>query len=300
MGLDVAAVQVLCCAKSLGIDFSETLMIGRQWIGDDTDAFGAALSAIGSSKEEISRIPKRDFGEPIFRLLGARRICSMDASSYQEASYICDLNQPCPAHLMKEFSIVFDGGTLEHIFNIPQALKNCMEMVRVGGHFVQVTAANNFMGHGFWQFSPETIYRIFSRENGFLVKAVFLHEVVPGGAWYQVADPAICGGRVELINRRPTYICTIAERFADREVFAVWPHQSDYVEIWKGSRQAPNPQPTENPRRKRVTYPIRQLVPRPIKKVVRAAIEAVQDPIAFNSPSYRHISAHDLVHGRLG
>ncbi len=31
-----------------------------------------------------------------------------------------------------------DGGTLEHIFNVPVALKSYMEMVRVGGHLILV------------------------------------------------------------------------------------------------------------------------------------------------------------------
>jgi hypothetical protein len=74
------------------------------------------------------------------------------------------------------FSVVYDGGTIEHVFNAVQAFKNGMEMVRVGGHFIQVNPANNFMGHGFWQFSPELIYRVFSAENGFNIRGVFLHE----------------------------------------------------------------------------------------------------------------------------
>ena len=299
MGLDVPAVQLLCCAKSIGVEFSDTLTIGRQWIGDNTDALATVLSAIISAKEKMSHIRKMDFGEPLFRLLGARQICSLDFSDYQKPTYVCDLNQPCPEHLLKKFSIVFDGGTLEHVFNIPQALKNCMEMVREGGHFVQVTTANNFMGHGFWQLSPETIYRVFSRENGFVIKVVLLNEAVPGGAWYQVADPAICGNRVELVNRRPTYICTIAQRVANEEVFAVWPYQSDYVEMWNGSGKAQILPLTENSQSESAFCAIRKIIPRPIKKAVRAGIEAVRGEGAFDRPYYRPISAHDLVHGRL-
>jgi hypothetical protein len=68
-----------------------------------------------------------------------------------------------------QFSVVYGAETIEHVFNILQAFKNCMEMVCVSGHF---NVANNYMGHGFWQFGPELIYRIFSRENGFQIKAV--------------------------------------------------------------------------------------------------------------------------------
>jgi hypothetical protein len=275
-------------------------MIGRQTINEDTSAFAPALSAIGISKKNISGIRKGEFGEPLFSLLGARQICSLDASSYEQATYICDLNEPCPAHLLQKFSLVFDGGALEHVFNLPQAFKNCMEMVRVGGHFVQVTMANNYMGHGFWQLSPEAVYRVFSPKNGFSIKVVFLHEVVTDGGWYQVTDPAICGGRVELANYRPTYICTIAQRLADEKVFAVWPQQSDYVEVWKRPRAQQNGWP------ELVYDSIRQMVPRPIRKMVRAGVKGAQMLAVtgrrsppFYRPYYRYISAHDVVRGQF-
>ena len=75
------------------------------------------------------------------------------------------------------------------------------------------------MGHGFWQWSPELIYRAFSPENGFNIRGVFLHEAIPGGSWYKVDDPAARGSRVELCNVKPTYICTIAERVSDIAIF---------------------------------------------------------------------------------
>ena len=107
-------------------------------------------------------------------------------------------------------------------------------MVRVGGHFTQLTVANNFMGHGFWQISPELIYRIFTPSNGYRVVCVLLHEVMQDGAWYLVRDPKDIGHRVELCNSVPTYILTIAKRINVTEIFAEMPQQSDYVAEWGG------------------------------------------------------------------
>jgi hypothetical protein len=295
MGLDLAAVQLLCCAKSIGVDFSDTLTIGRQTIHSDPGVLLPTLSAIGISGEAVRGVRIRDFGEPLFRLLGAQQVCSLDASDYEGATYICDLNNPCSADLLQKFSLVHDGGSLEHVFNLPQALKNCMQMVRIGGHFVQITTANNFMGHGFWQLSPEAIYRTFSRENGYFIKVVLLHEVGRCGAWYQVVDPVICGDRVELINRRRTYLCTIAQRVADRAVFSVYPQQSDYVANWKRARMV-DPETETN----LILRSIRQIIPSPIKKVVRAGLDIVTKLSSpFSYPYYRYISAEDLVQGRI-
>ena len=104
------------------------------------------------------------------------------------------------------------SGTLEHIFNFPQSIKNCMEMVRVGGHFVGITVANNLMGHGFYQFSPELYYRVLSAENGFQIEAMWLAETPKGAQWYRVADPQSVGYRVELTNSRSTYLIVVARR----------------------------------------------------------------------------------------
>jgi hypothetical protein len=37
------------------------------------------------------------------------------------------------------------------------------------------------------------IYRTVSPENGFEIRAVLLHETIPGGSWHLVADPGIQG-----------------------------------------------------------------------------------------------------------
>jgi hypothetical protein len=310
MGIGYGSVQLLCCAKNIGVDFSDTMTVGRLHVMLPPDATASILSAIGTPRELASAIMAGQFAEPLFALLGAKQISSVDASDYEQATHIHDFNRPLPTSLANRFSVVHDGGTIEHVFNIPQAFKNCMEMVRVGGHFIQVNEANNFMGHGFWQFCPELIYRIFSRENGFQIKAVLLHVKnrktrrpedlgemtgVPAyGRWYKVDDPAVHHCRVELINDRPTYICTIAQRVEDRKIFARFPQQSDYVEAWKQTR-GPRHETRSSPPR----FSIRRMIPRPIKKLVRWGRNAVKTSGPFDRPYYHRISDDDLVRGRI-
>jgi hypothetical protein len=219
-------------------------MFGRQYVNlTNKDVITSALSAIGFPREQISaalrgQVGEEEPAESLFALFGARQVSSVDACDYEGATYIHDFNRPLPTSLVGKFSVVHDGGTIEHVFNIPQAFKNCMEMLRVGGHFIQVNEANNYMGHGFWQFCPELIYRIFSRDNGFQTKAVLMHEHVmqarggSRGRWYKVEDPAKHHCRVELINHSLRYICTIAQRVEDKRIFATFPQQSDYAELW--------------------------------------------------------------------
>ena len=106
-----------------------------------------------------------------FRCWARGTVESLDVSTYEKATILHDMNLTVPYELRERFTVVHDGGTIEHVFNVPEAFKNCMEMVRVGGHFTQVNVANNYTGHGFWQFSPELIFRVFSPQNGYRIEA---------------------------------------------------------------------------------------------------------------------------------
>ena len=72
MGIDIPSVQLLCCAKNIGVDFSDTMMVGRQHVISPPDATASILSAIGIPREQASAILEDQFAEPLFALLGAK------------------------------------------------------------------------------------------------------------------------------------------------------------------------------------------------------------------------------------
>ena len=293
MGLDNTAAQTLCGAKSAGADFGSTLMIGRQWLlaAPELVAKVARLHAAAARPSE-----NHAFAEPFFEMLGAKRVDSLDFSTFEGATVQHDLNLPIPPRLHGQYDLVFDGGSLEHVFNFPQALKNCMEMVRPGGHFVQVSNANNFMGHGFWQISPELMYRAMSPANGFETVAVMLRELHQGGRnsdlkgkFHTARDPDALGWRVELTNRRPTYIITIAQRTGDGPIFAEAPQQSDYQRLWDTGDGAIAPVRTGL--KTRAIAAIRKIVPAHVERAIRRP---------FANKAYLALSHEDVMHGRFG
>jgi hypothetical protein len=299
MGIDLACVQLLCCAKSLGVDFSDTMMVGRQSVNVEADVGANALNLIGIPRSDSQAALQSKFAENLFSLLGANNAQSVDASGYENATYIHDMNWPVPDALRSKFSVVHDGGTIEHVFNVPQAFKNCMDMIKPGGHFIQVGVANNYMGHGFWQFGPELIYRILSHANGFKPRAVLMHEAETtrlsrssGGSWFKVQDPAHMGSRIELVNKRPTYICTIAQKIEDVEVFSEYPQQSDYVAIWHLEKEAAGAKAARPP------FSFKSLIPQPLKMIVRRGRAAMRG--SFPAPYYQRISDADLIQGAVG
>jgi len=93
MGLDLAAIQLLCCAEAIGVNFSNTFTIGRRRLHSDPGALLRNLFVMRISSKHVLGLQIRDYSEPPFRLLGVQQVCSLDASDYEQATYICDLNQ---------------------------------------------------------------------------------------------------------------------------------------------------------------------------------------------------------------
>lgn len=247
MGIEVQALRLLLFARDSGVRFDRSLMIGRQDIlltpeclADNLAQFGTPLPIAEASRAITSR---DRFAEPIFELLGADVVDSMDGSGYEGATIVHDLNQPLdPALAGRKYSLVFDGGTLEHIFHVPNAIQTFMSLVEEGGHLVMVTPANNDMGHGFYQFSPEFFYRVLSPENGFEVKAMFLAKPYEASDWWEIRDPAEVRSRVGFNSwLSQSYILLIARRVATIPLFRAPPTQSDYAAEWQSRDDAERP-----------------------------------------------------------
>lgn len=257
MGLNNRIIRLLDHARQSGVDFDSTVMIGRQQVHlDKTDfckvATDCELAEVQNLADELFGVADR-YAEPLLKALGATTVDSVDASDYEDANIVTDLNQPIDTNLHGQYSCVIDGGSLEHVFHFPTAIKNCMQMTRVGGHFISVNGTNNFSGHGFYQFSPELMYRVLSPENGFEVCDMFIWERFEGSRLYRVADPAEVRSRVMPLNHHPTFLLVVAKRTSEAEIFAQTPQQSDYTVDWaQGAHREPGVVPMRPPLLKRV------------------------------------------------
>jgi hypothetical protein len=236
MGLDVNGTQFVLYTKTLGVDFTRMAMIGRQGLHLSPDDLKNNLAKFGFSFDEtmIDRIftANNGYAEEYFRTVGAKEIHSFDNSDYEGATHVHDLNQDIPEQYKKQYNVVLDSGSLEHVFNFPTAIKNCMEMVQVGGYYLAITPANNLMGHGFYQFSPELFYSIFNAGNGYELVRLIAFENRSNTEWYSVTSPESVKERVTLTNSRPIYLFVIAKRTEDIVPFQSTPQQSDYVTAW--------------------------------------------------------------------
>ncbi len=63
------------------------------------------------------------YAEPLFEYLGANKAHALDYSDYEKPTVTHDMNEPLPEHLKSRYTVVLDGGSLEHVFNFPVAIK---------------------------------------------------------------------------------------------------------------------------------------------------------------------------------
>jgi hypothetical protein len=264
MGIDLNALKFLATARRDGVDFDRTVMIGRQRLYVSPADVRRFVPTAGGPPEG----PAGAYAEWVLRGLGARQADSVDVSDYEGATVLHDMNQPLPESLRGRYTAVVECGTLEHVFNFPVAIRNCMELVEVGGRVLCCTVANNFCGHGFYQFSPELFYRVFHPANGFEVERLLVCDAFYESQWYSATDPDKVGGRVEITGPYPVMLLAQARRTADVPIFHTPPQQSDYAAAWAGGGHADHAPPRRGG--------LRSLIPGWLLRRVRAARSARQ------------------------
>jgi hypothetical protein len=105
-----------------------------------------------------------------------------------------------------------------------------------GGQILHLLPANNFCGHGFWQFSPELFFSLYCESNGYSETRVFLASEYRTDIWYEVVKPEH-GQRANVISFTPVLVLcrTVkARKFRHDTV-----QQSDYVHVWQQNEPTP-------------------------------------------------------------
>lgn len=181
MGISRGAIKLIAMALKDRARVGRVLTYGVQSIdGRRSDVIAAMESANSGSTTAVSeRLGAVVPGEPIhqrelFSLLGFAATESLDCYGVESPTHIVDLNRPLPPELIGRFDLVYDGGTIEHCFNAPQAMINVVSALAPGGRVIHHVPMNNWVDHGFYQISP-TLFFDFYGANGFIDPRMKLH-----------------------------------------------------------------------------------------------------------------------------
>jgi hypothetical protein len=155
----------------------------------------------------------------LFTALGLKFDC-IDVQRARGVERIVDLNHPLPEDLVGRYSLVLDLGTIEHCFNIGQAIANAAQAVAPGGYVMHTNPMSMF-NHGFYNLNP-TFYHDFYSQNGFEVLFMNALANVPGNHDFREVPP-VARFASTLENAA---IVVVARRRLSKPI--VWPVQSKY------------------------------------------------------------------------
>ena len=158
----------------------------------------------------------------------ANSVKSVDNSSFEGADIIHDMNKPIE-NLNEKFDTIIDFGTSEHIFNVVENLSNISKFCKNNGIILHSLPANNNCGHGFWQFSPELFFSLYSENNGFSDTEIFIFNTHNKYEWWKVEKQKL-GERLEISSDAPLYVLVKTIKKSETQNKDV--QQSDYIERW--------------------------------------------------------------------
>ncbi len=221
-------------------------MLGRQGIHVHAmESIPILMKYTGVPAGTASTVLYERYAESLFKFLSYTTVDSMDASAYEGATRIHDLNRPLPLN-SKKYDFVFDGGTIEHVFNVGQVVENIVNLVEVGGIFLSVTMNNNFSGHGMYQFSPEFFLSTMKPQYGMKIIKLYLAKMnSPFSEWIDVTESnnKMSGTTYTPFGAAETYLVCIAEKVSDMRdsLLAVPPQQYSYEnKLWVKSTDGAN------------------------------------------------------------
>jgi SAM-dependent methyltransferase len=126
------------------------------------------------SNKTDQKINTRDF----FAFLGFDDFKSLDFSNYERADIIHNLNNlNLPEEYHSVADLIFDTGTLEHCFNIPNVFQNIHRILKENGTIVHVSPVNGYADHGLYQISPTLLHDYYGTNQYKILAFVICPEV---------------------------------------------------------------------------------------------------------------------------
>jgi SAM-dependent methyltransferase len=181
-----------------------------------------------------------------FKALGFEHVQSIDASDYEQPDFVWDFNRPAPDSLKNRFDVIFDGGSLEHIFEVGTAFRNISSMLKVGGRAIHHAPTHNFVDHGFFSLSPTLFYDYYEANHFTDLKChlvgarlPFQHNDVPKIYDYKpgMLEPVSVGGFTkEKFDGCEMFTTHFSGRKSSKSIGDVIPMQRRYREWWDNAK----------------------------------------------------------------
>lgn len=195
MGIPLSQARLLIRESKRRPLEGSVLQLGKQLLSFSEKEFRQVAA---EEKYRLTEVPKngqiRDAQNlwmddiRFFRMLGFSSVDSLDINDFEGATILHDLNLPIQTggSLCARFDMIFDGGTMEHVFHTPNFLANCINLTRINGRIVH-SVPMDMVNHGFYNFSP-TLFEDFYSVNNFEINSLLVWKKFH----YQSDDSRLC------------------------------------------------------------------------------------------------------------
>lgn len=191
---------------------------------------------------EIESVSRDGFSEAFLKdHLKASKVSVGDVDAYQGADLIVNLNKPVESDLIDKFDTLIDFGTLEHLSNLTCAIENYFKLLKPGGFYCFLLPANNWLDHGFFQFSP-TFFTDFCAQNDGIVGRDLFYVCSNRLLHFSESDHYI--RRVLAKTSQPVFIGGLIEKITPNVCLDLL--QSKYISSYKSNENAKHSQVAKN------------------------------------------------------
>ncbi len=165
---------------------------------------------------------------------------------------------------------------MEHIFNTAVTFDNIINLCEEGGTILHILPSNQWIGHGFYQFSPDLFYSVYSSKRGFDETEVFLYEKKNLYEWYKVPNTFELKKRLCFETRHEAYVIvkTVKLKLFYSPLYKDSVQQSDYFTTWENGGYGRHGEITKNNfKYKFKTYIKNNKLLHPIAKTIKTNIQ---------------------------
>ncbi|MDP3791614.1 MAG: class I SAM-dependent methyltransferase [Candidatus Omnitrophota bacterium] len=245
MGTDRGSIKLLMREGSREKFSGHALTIGRQDICPVTPlVFKRWAQDMGFElKKPVTGARVTDVD--LFLSAGFDNIDSLDYSDFEKCTIIHDLNKDVPVNLHGKYDLIFDGGTSEHVFNLPKVLENYHKMLKAGGRIIHFLPSTNCVEHGFYMFSPTLFWDYYSANNWEIKDSLFVKYSRYGNNYLMDAYKYVPGCLDRLsyggLGKNIYYVFFVVKK-TDTSTFNASIQQGQYLKRWPGAQAAKDAQ----------------------------------------------------------
>ena len=245
MGIAVSTFKLICrvLRETHTISSNSTaLTLGRQSVLFNRQTFIKILIENGYSASLFASSCSTTVTDcELFSAIGFNLLDSVDVSDYEGASIRHDLNMPFDKSFDRKYDLIFDGGTSEHVFNLPVLLASIYGLCKVNGIVIHSSPVNNWVDHGFYQFSPTLLTDYYGSNNWEILSNYVTRQRYEH--WRHWPIFPYSRGCVDYISAGGgggyLYGQWLVVRKTKTSAFMIIPNQSRYERVWEGDAGYP-------------------------------------------------------------